>query len=111
MSNDFEIIFDNGGGTTIQTDGYCHFYVDPDHAATDLKELILNNGDPVEDGWGGNEPEHRLEFDPSIERNGGYYWLTRSDIEKTMADTDGVEPWGYNHGACLNALGVKILDY
>ena len=52
------VFFDNGGGITIQTETYCHFYQDPKHAATDVA-AILDGKTTLH--WDGNEPEHRLE--------------------------------------------------
>lgn len=53
---DFELLFDNGGGITLITPDYCHFYDRPDWAAESVVAL-LNGADPSD--WDGNEPEFR----------------------------------------------------
>ena len=53
---DFELLFDNGGGTLLLTPDYCHSYDRPDWAAADVAAL-LNGADPSD--WDGNEPEFR----------------------------------------------------
>ena len=69
-----DIIFDNGGGATLQIDGYIHKYVDMDQLVDDLTAILEDDGDPIADGWDGNEIEDYDEIDVSWEdeRNGGY---------------------------------------
>lgn len=57
MTN-LRILFDNGGGITVMTADYCHFYDRPDWAADDVR-AILGGADPAD--WDGNEPEFRRE--------------------------------------------------
>jgi len=58
-----KIIFDNGGGTTLQLPGYAHWYSDSHQAARDLADYL--NGAEVRD-WVDNEPE-AAELNPSLE--------------------------------------------
>lgn len=52
-----QILFDNGGGITIQTPDFCHYYGDPAQAAADARAIFA--GDSTEE-WDGNEPEGRM---------------------------------------------------
>lgn len=81
----FDVIFDNGGGITFQTESFCHFYYDPTDAATDVHAFMA---DGSTDGWDGNEPESRLEYDSNISYNGGYKWLDQDEIAEGP-DSDG----------------------
>lgn len=91
-----DVIFDNGGGITIQTTTYAHYYQDPAQAAEDYK-LIISGADTGD--WEGNEIDNRMEYDAEQVRNGGYLWLNPNDIkEKLYSD------WGYNTQDFYNAL-------
>lgn len=83
-----DMIFDNGGGITLQAPDYCHHYQDPHQAAQDAAALLFDpTANPRE--WEGNEPEHRLTYDFDTERNGGYTWLTAADV---LDITDNMNP-------------------
>lgn len=73
----YDLVFDNGGGITLQTEGYCHYYTDPAKAADDALEL-LKGDDP--ESWDGDEPACRVEYDGEVERNGGYRWVPSEDV-------------------------------
>jgi hypothetical protein len=92
------VILDNGGGVTIQTDKYAHYYTNPAQAAHDYN-LLLGGSDTGE--WDGNEPDIRQEYDNDIERNGGYLWLTQDDI---ASPTDHMRTWGRNAETFFAAL-------
>jgi hypothetical protein len=64
------IIFDNGGGCTLQLSGWAHYYEDPRDAAHDLS-LWLES--PNTEGWEGSEPE-AMSCDPTADEigRGGY---------------------------------------
>jgi len=81
MSNQFVVIFDNGGGITLQTTHYCHHYDNPAQAAHDVQAL-LRNEHPTR--WEGNEPESRMIYDPEMDRNGGYKWHNRADVKEAI---------------------------
>ncbi len=57
----FELLFDNGGGITLITPDYCHFYDRADWAAADVVGLL--NGANTSN-WDGNEPEFRRDRHP-----------------------------------------------
>lgn len=65
------VIFDNGGGITVQLHGWAHYYQDPTQAAQDIAEWLKNH-DTI--GWEGHEIE-ALACDPTYDeiRNGGYW--------------------------------------
>jgi hypothetical protein len=105
MSNQFVVIFDNGGGTTIQTRSYCHHYDHPRDAATDVKAL-LRNDNPRR--WDCNEPLSRMQYDADMDRNGGYKWHNRADI-KAAIKTGQVDWLGWrNIQEFYQALGLIL---
>lgn len=87
-ATNLEVILDNGGGLTVQCDGYTHAYDDASyeamatHAATDVRAL-LDGADPSD--WDGNEPENRIDYDSNQLRNGGYRILDENDLRQIMA--------------------------
>lgn len=57
----YNLIFDNSGGITLQTDnGYTHHYDCGESAAKDVC-LIMQGQDPIKMFWDGDEPEHTYE--------------------------------------------------
>jgi hypothetical protein len=110
MATDFDVIFDNGGGTTLQTDdGFAHYYDDAAQAANDVK-VLLDGGDTSD--WDGNEEEDgcRMEYDYDDERNGGYLWHSRADVERIVKAglLEYADQFGYNSHEFYRALGVNI---
>lgn len=83
------VIFDNGGGITVQLKSWAHYYQDGTKAAEDVAIWILKGKDAS--GWEGHEPE-ALACDPSLDeiRNGGYRIWTIGD------DNADVREWGRN---------------
>lgn len=69
----FEIFFHNNGSATFQTENFCHHYDCMQHMASDF---VSYQNDKNTDGWEGNDPEFRVEYDSEIERNGGYFCVT-----------------------------------
>jgi hypothetical protein len=113
---DFDLIFDNGGGITLQTaDGYRHNYDDPVEVANDVNALL--GGNDYADAWDGNEAEDYevMTYDAEVERNGGYRWLTRAEIVEIIAG--GEYPagsyqsvFGYNDANFFQAMGVAVAN-
>jgi hypothetical protein len=109
------VIFDNGGGTTLQirNDGHSgnlkfgHYYDDPKYAANDFFEFLE---DGCTCGWEGSEDES-VDLDPSsgeIE-NGGY--ATRTGLytlDESLNYDDEKDYWGCNEKNFLKALSEKI---
>jgi len=88
----FDLIFDNGGGITIQTSDYAHTYDSAKQAAEDM-HAILDGADPAKDGWAGNELDNGVEpmsYEPDVERNGGYRWY----MNEVPTLEDGNMSWG-----------------
>lgn len=105
----FSVIFDNGGGITLQTDdGFAHYYNDADQAATDVSEL-LNSADTS--GWDGNEIEEigTAEYDYDTERNGGYRWFDRNDVASAIKAGKLDTSWR-NVRDFFSALGVDTTN-
>ena len=106
---DFDVIFDNGGGTTLQTKehGGVHIhYTDATQAAEDVRSLL--DGDTT-DGWEGNEPENMIAYDVNEVRNGGYKWFTREEIEEACFTGAYAYGW-HNTRMFFKVLGCTILD-
>jgi hypothetical protein len=107
MSTKFNVIFDNGGGTTLQTAKFCHCYDSPTQAARDVKTL-LDGGDTSD--WDGNEPEGRMTYDYNTERNGGYLWQNENDVKAIVKAGEVSATYGYNFREFYRALGVEVLE-
>jgi hypothetical protein len=86
------IIFDNGGGATLQLGGWAHYYKNNMEQAADDYKTYMQDGST--DGWDGNEPES-LEFEPAMDdiRNGGYKAFNQDDIAKMVTDPDFETGW------------------
>jgi hypothetical protein len=83
------VLLDNGGGITLQLNGWAHHYYghgEPARCAADIAEW-LRTGSTEE--WEGHDPE-ALEEDPTYEevRNGQYYviYIDRADTLSSLAD-------------------------
>ncbi len=74
------VIFDNGGGITLQLHGWAHWYNgEAAQAARDFAEWLKSHSTS---GWDGHEPE-ALDCDPTYDeiRNGGYWiWEPGDEI-------------------------------
>jgi len=105
-----DVVFDNGGGITVQARGFVHSYEDAKQAANDVKEILKADYDPTQ--WEGDEPNCYQGFsaDPEIERNGGYTWLGREDITEAIKTGELEDCDGYAMAEFFTALGVKITD-
>ena len=78
------VIFDNGGGITLQIGAWAHHYTDPRSAAIDL-EIFFDEGSA--DGWDGHEAESAAcnPTDDEI-RNGGYQVAVYSSWGEAVND-------------------------
>lgn len=87
----FEIIFDNGGGATLQVNGteYVHNYDDMQQLADDVRTLV--DGANVAD-WDGNEPECYIDDETYWEhaQNGAYCAIDQD----TWMDDHADSSWG-----------------
>ena len=105
-----DVVFDNGGGITVQARGFVHSYDDAKQAAHDVKEILSADYDPAQ--WEGDEPNFYQGFsaDPEIERNGGYKWLGREDITGVIQAGELDDCWGYAMADFFTAIGVTVTD-
>lgn len=88
------IVFDNGGGVTLQIgDEFAHHYLYPEQAANDFEDY-LNNASTT--SWEGHEPD-ALELDPDDNdiRNGGYRVYDPCDLVDLYGKDDD-ELWDGN---------------
>lgn len=88
----WRVIFDNGGGITLQMEGtFAHRYDDPHHAAVDF--AIYLGGDCNISDWDGHS-EDAMDLDPTDEeiRNGGYRVATSMEELESLGDPDN--GWG-----------------
>lgn len=78
-----KVIFDNGGGLTLQLGDYGHYYPhNIQQAAEDYKQYLQ---DQDTSWWEGNEDDAR-ELDPDYEqiRNGGYRVYSEIEIARMI---------------------------
>ena len=78
------IIFDNGGGITLQFKNYCHYYDDVAQAVNDFKQYLQDGNT---NGWDGNEPEQKIIIDDNQIANGGYQIYSITDILHQKEET------------------------
>ncbi|MBY0419377.1 MAG: hypothetical protein K2W88_15105 [Pararheinheimera sp.] len=88
----FEIIFDNGGGITLQTPEYVHYFGGMGGAgeAAQCVSLLLDGGSTAD--WDNNEPECRIVYEADVARNGGYKWSDSDDVVSALA-TESKDEW------------------
>ena len=102
--HDPRIIFDNGGGITLQLPGYAHHYDagSVEQCADDLAEWI---SDEDTSGWDGNEED--AVFEPTADQisSGGYRVEIVEDFISLIYDMS----WG-NIRDLHAALTKKVLD-
>jgi len=66
-----ELFFWNDGSVTVQTEDYSHTFPSGEEAAEFYKDLVFDDFDTT--GYDGNE--ERVEYDPEVERSGGYRYI------------------------------------
>jgi hypothetical protein len=111
MTHEIEVIIDNGGGLTVQCDGFVHAYDGSSdeaiakQAAADVAAL-LKGEDPS--GWDdGNEPDCRINYTADEIRNGGYWVLDNSDL-RVIVETENETRGGYMGAAFAQALRAAV---
>jgi DNA-binding Xre family transcriptional regulator len=92
------VIFDNGGGVTLQLGKWAHYYDDPAQAARDYAEYFK---DGTAAGWEGHEDE-AAECDPTYDeiRNGGYRVYNAGEILDEIHSDDSTG-WDNIDSFCL----------
>jgi hypothetical protein len=105
---DFNVIFDNGGGITIQTENWNHNYSDAAQAGTDAKDLLAGT-DPSD--WEGNDP-YAAKMTCTYEdvRNGGAREMDDTEIAAIAAAGVLTDCWGYAMRDFFMAIGVTVND-
>lgn len=85
------VIFDNGGGTTLQLGDWAHYYSLAQQAASDYREYTLTG---TTDSWDGHEDD-AAEFEPVDDeiRNGGCKVMYVDDIQKAIDDPECESGW------------------
>ena len=83
------VIFDNGGGITVQFYGWAHYYDNEAQAAHDVVEWIKTHDTS---DWDGHEDD-ALSLEPTGDdiRNGGYRVVQIVDLPKALESLQG---WG-----------------
>lgn len=75
----FILSFNNAGGITLQTPGYCHTYWGREEQAAEDVHALLTSSSADPSGWDGNQPEDREQWhSPPV------WWLTQFDREDTI---------------------------
>jgi hypothetical protein len=100
-----EIVFDNGGGITLQktdTPYYIHYYGNPAQLADDIRAIIDGNG-PEE--WDGNQYEELMEDQRRIYREEGD---DLDDLEDSAALIDVTDEDERNGGYRLYRLDILL---
>jgi len=94
------LIFDNGGGLTLQlNNSYAHWYQNMNQAAEDLKVYIKEGNT---EGWEGHE-ESEMELNPQYDQiqNGGYRVFSIEDIIAMSKDEYTDTGWGNIRDFCI----------
>jgi hypothetical protein len=96
------LIFDNGGGVTLQLPGFCHTYNDVKQCSDDIVSWIE---DEDTSGWDGNEED--AVFDPTYEqeRNGGYRVYSLASF-MDRGNRDELRDSGWSNVSTLNRMLV-----
>jgi hypothetical protein len=97
-----EVVFDGGGGITVQCDGFTGNFDDPQVAAENIKAIL--NGDNAAD-WDSNLDEP-VQYTEEEIRNGGYRVFDGAEISATIANGTIDSSWS-NVRDVFGALGVK----
>ncbi|BEH13260.1 hypothetical protein [Marinobacter shengliensis] len=107
----FSLIFDNGGGVTLQTDTFAHHFEGRAQDAAACAVELMSGCDPSD--WDGNEPEARITYGIECERNGGYHWVSDWDVLAVLESVplDGRADWIENiNGACERDFFVCLFE-
>lgn len=98
-----KVIFDNGGGITLQLGDWACWYNVPKDAARDYFQYLQ---DKTTDGWEGHNDD-AAELDPSCNEinNGGYRVYSVSDINDECNSDDS--SWGNIDDFCLAVIDLN----
>ena len=93
-----EILFDNGGGVTLQTESYAHYYHDAEQAAHDYKALAAGSNTA---DWDGNDS------DAEVTRYIGYQFYDHDEIQAIVKAGEHETSWN-NEAVFFRSLGVTV---
>lgn len=84
--NNVRVIFDNGGGITLQLGGWSCWYNEPKNAARDYYQYLQDRNT---DGWEGHD-EDSAALDPAIDEinNGGYRIYNSEEISDEVKNDE-----------------------
>ena len=98
-----EVVFDNGGGITVQCDGFTGNFDDPKVAAENIKAILDGAGAA---DWNSNLDEP-VQYTQDEIRNGGYRVFDAAEISATISNGTIDSSW-HNVRDVFGALGVKV---
>lgn len=101
LPSKLEIVFDNGGGVTIQSPGFAHYYDDAAQAARDVRAYLDSEST---DDWDGDDMAAYVDSD-----HAAYRVLSIEDVQNAKAAGEIETTWG-NVRAFMRALGVRVID-
>jgi hypothetical protein len=96
------LIFDNGGGITLQLPGFAHHYDDAEQCAEDIDTW---NDEQDTDGWEGNEEESVFEPTQQQIANGGYRVYSLASF-MDRGNRDELRDSGWSNVSTLNRMLV-----
>ena len=91
--------FDNGGGTTVQTAKWSHYYATGKQAAADIK-AIIEGASPAKDGWDGHDKDVTISGHPACKT------VSLKDIIETIKNGQTNASSGFAESEFWSALGV-----
>ena len=93
-----EVLFDNGGGVTLQTETFAHMYDDAADAARDYK-VLTEGGDTAD--WDGNDS------DAEVTNYSGYRFYDHAEIQAILKSGEHETSWA-NEREFFAALGLTV---
>ena len=100
LPDDFELVFDNGGGVTLQTPRYSHYYDDPAQVADDVRAYLATESTA---DWDGDDLAASCDA-----HNQPAYRIDRlSDVRNYIAAGHIETSWS-NVSRVYRALGVNV---
>lgn len=100
-----QVIFDNGGGVTLQTEQGVYTYDDGADAAADVQAYIKDGHDR---GWESAGDACRIDLSSADVTNGGYRVYDMHDVIQQIASKQIDSSWR-NVRAFFSALGCEIV--
>lgn len=102
--HNLEVVFDNAGGVTVQSEEFTHHYESPKMAWDDVDQIL--GGDDTST-WDGNTPDDYVEWSDEQIHSGGYRVFDYEDILDVLDDGEIYSSWK-NVCEFFAAAGVKV---